>query len=371
MKRLLLTAVLLALALPPGAWAKGVFHPEEEFAQHEWVPIHLGPLNLSITKTVAYLLLGMVVTIVGGLFFMRGRTLTRRGTTGELIYDIAQTQVAEQGLPSKAIGRWFPYVATLMLFIFVVNLLGFIPLPLSDDKWHGIPTLGIYAATSSLSVTLALALMTWIFTFVEGIRYNGPVRYFKSWIPEVPKAMLPLIVPLEILGSVHAADLALGPTLREHARGAHADPDLHRSDLRARERRRRRDRRAGRDRLLPLRGRDRGGNSGVHLRCPVRHLHRLGDRARTLGGKRVGLSDCCRRRRVDAGKAIALALGIGLGALGAGVGIGNIFGSMIQAVARQPELRGELQGIQWLGFALTEAVVFYGLIGGLLAYVLI
>jgi F-type H+-transporting ATPase subunit a len=200
MKRALLTAVLLALAAPPGAWAKGVFHPEEEFAQHEWVPIHLGPLNLSITKTVAYLLLGMVVTILFGLFFMRGRTLTRRGTTGELIYDIAQTQVAEQGLPSKAIGRWFPYVATLMLFIFVVNLLGFIPLPLSDDKWHGIPTFGIYAATSSLSVTLALALLTWIFTHVEGIRYNGPVRYFKSWIPEVPKALLPLIVPLEILG---------------------------------------------------------------------------------------------------------------------------------------------------------------------------
>ena len=57
--------------------------------------------------------------------------------------------------------------------------------------------------------------------------------------------------------------------------------------------------------------------------------------------------------------------------IGAGLGIGNIFGSMIQAVARQPELRGELQGIQWLGFALTEAVVFYGLIGGLLAYVLV
>ena len=73
----------------------------------------------------------------------------------------------------------------------------------------------------------------------------------------------------------------------------------------------------------------------------------------------------------DAGKAIALALGIGLGALGAGVGIGNIFGSMIQAVARQPELRGELQGIQWLGFALTEAVVFYGLLGSILAYVLV
>ena len=72
-----------------------------------------------------------------------------------------------------------------------------------------------------------------------------------------------------------------------------------------------------------------------------------------------------------AGKAIALALGIGLGSLGAGVGIGNIFGSMIQSVARRPELRGELQGIMWLGFALTEAVVFYGLVGGFLGFVLV
>src|SRR4029450_9048622 len=73
----------------------------------------------------------------------------------------------------------------------------------------------------------------------------------------------------------------------------------------------------------------------------------------------------------DAGKAIALALGIGLGSLGAGLGRGNIFGSVVQRGARGPELRGELTGSQWLAFALTEAVVFYGLIGGLLAYVLV
>jgi F-type H+-transporting ATPase subunit a len=42
--------------------------------------------------------------------------------------------------------------------------------------------------------------MTFVFTHFEGIRYNGPLRYFRSWIPEVPKAILPLIVPLEILG---------------------------------------------------------------------------------------------------------------------------------------------------------------------------
>src|SRR5258708_38580158 len=61
-----------------------------------------------------------------------------------------------------------------------------------------------------------------------------------------------------------------------------------------------------------------------------------------------------------AGKAIGLAMGVGLGALGAGIGIGNIFASMIQSVARQPELRGELQGIQWLGLPLAEAVVVFG-----------
>jgi F-type H+-transporting ATPase subunit a len=109
-------------------------------------------------------------------------------------------QVAEQGLPHKAISRWFPYVATLMLFIWTVNMLGFIPLPLTGETWHGIPTWGIYAATSSISVTLALALLTFVFTHYEGIKWNGPVKYFKSWIPEVPKAILPLIIPLEILG---------------------------------------------------------------------------------------------------------------------------------------------------------------------------
>jgi len=138
---------------------------------------------------------------------MRWRLKTdpdRRQTVGEWIYEIAQTQIAEQGLPTKAIGKWFPYVASLALFIWVVNMIGFIPLPLSDEKVTilgvELPALGIYAATSTLSVTLTLALLTFVFTHVEGIRANGVVKYFKSWIPEVPKVMYPLIVPLEILG---------------------------------------------------------------------------------------------------------------------------------------------------------------------------
>lgn len=207
MRRSLLALGTIALLLPANAFARGTFDPTVEFQQHEWIPIHLGPLNLSITKAVVYLMLGSLLTMFFGWVFMRapiGRKPGRKETIGEMIYEVAQTQVAEQGLPRKAIARWFPYVATLMLFIFVVNLLGFIPLPLTGEthEFFGVrlPLWGIYAATSSLSVTLALALLTFVFTHIEGIRWNGPVRYFKSWIPEAPKPLLGLIVPLEILG---------------------------------------------------------------------------------------------------------------------------------------------------------------------------
>ncbi len=203
MRGRLLAALLFALAFPQAAFARGQFDPVVEFEQHDWVPIHLGPLDLSITKAVAYLMLGTVVTILLGILLMRVRLGVDPGvrqTIGEQIYEVAQVQIAEQGLPARAIGRWFPYVASLFLFIFVVNLLGFIPLPLTGETYHGIPVWGIYAATSSISVTLALALLTFVFTHVEGIRWNGPVAYFKSWIPEAPKALLGLIVPLEVLG---------------------------------------------------------------------------------------------------------------------------------------------------------------------------
>ena len=77
-----------------------------------------------------------------------------------------------------------------------------------------------------------------------------------------------------------------------------------------------------------------------------------------------------RHRGHDAGKAIALGVGAGLGSIGAGIGIGIIFGKEIESVARQPEMRDELQSIRWLGFALTEAVAFYTFIFGLIAFFL-
>ena len=220
MKRALALVTTLALIAPQVALAAEdeEFDPSHEFEQREWIPIHMGPLDLSITKAVAYLMLGSVITMALGIVLMRWRTSVdpdRRQSAGELIYDIAQTQVAEQGLPHKAIGRWFPYVATLLLFIFVVNLIGFIPLPLSGETFTlfglELPTLGIYAATSSLAVTLSLALMSWIFTHVEGVRYNGFRGYFGSFMPSgMPPFTFKWAIPLSLL---YALEL-LGQVMR-------------------------------------------------------------------------------------------------------------------------------------------------------------
>jgi F-type H+-transporting ATPase subunit c len=70
------------------------------------------------------------------------------------------------------------------------------------------------------------------------------------------------------------------------------------------------------------------------------------------------------------GAGLGIGIGGGLGALGAAVGIGIIFGKVIESVTRQPEMRDEITAIQWLGFALTEACFFYGLVAGLLSWVL-
>ena len=213
MKRLAALVFGLALVLPSVALAqegeeedKGAFI-SDEWDLHEWIPIHLGPIDMSINKAVAYLLLGALCSCLIGIVLMRvkvGRGPTRRQALGETIYEVAQVSVAEQGLPTRAIGRWFPYVASLMVFIWTVNMLGFIPLPLSDETVTiagvELPTLAIFAATSTLSVTLALALMTFMFTHVEGVRANGARKYFASWMPAgMPRFSIKWAIPLTFL----------------------------------------------------------------------------------------------------------------------------------------------------------------------------
>ena len=204
MKKALFAVTTLALMLPASALADD-FHPEEEFRLKTWISLKAGPIDFSINKAVVYLAISAIVTILMGIFLMRSRLAllpSKRQTVGEALYEITQTQIAEQGLPTKAIGRWFPYVASLFLYIWVMNLLGFLPLPLTGEKWHGVPTWGIYAVTSQLSVTLVLAILTVLFTHIEGVRANGP-KYFKSFVPAgVPKPMVPFMALLETISHV-------------------------------------------------------------------------------------------------------------------------------------------------------------------------
>ena len=80
------------------------FKPEEEFELHSWIPLELGPIDLSVNKAVAYVWPGGGLTILFGIWFMRfGLSLrpSRRQTLGESLYDALQGQIAEGNLPGK------------------------------------------------------------------------------------------------------------------------------------------------------------------------------------------------------------------------------------------------------------------------------
>ena len=166
------------------------FNPVSDFTDFVHNPYVKLPLGLDINKAVVYMwMAAAVTTILTLIVFRKGLKLRPDGkqTSAEVIYDLCQSQVARAGLPEEGMRIWFPYVATLFVFIWMMNLIGFIPLPFGERHFDlfglSIPEFQIYAATANLSVTLALTLVTFFATHIEGIRYNGPVRYFKSWMP--------------------------------------------------------------------------------------------------------------------------------------------------------------------------------------------
>ena len=165
------------------------FNPVSEFTDFVHNPYIDLPLGLDINKAVVYLWLTAAVAIgVTLLIVRRGLKLRPDGsqTAVEVVYDMCQNQIARGGLPEEGMRIWFPYVATLFVFIWSMNLIGFIPLPFGERHVDvfglSVPEFQIYAASANLSVTLALTLVTFFATHIEGIRYNGPVKYLKSWM---------------------------------------------------------------------------------------------------------------------------------------------------------------------------------------------
>lgn len=65
-------------------------------------------------------------------------------------------------------------------------------------------------------------------------------------------------------------------------------------------------------------------------------------------------------------KDLAVALAIGLGAIGPGIGIGLVGSRAAEAVGRNPEAAGKVQGIAILGMAFAEAIAIYALVVALI-----
>ncbi len=63
---------------------------------------------------------------------------------------------------------------------------------------------------------------------------------------------------------------------------------------------------------------------------------------------------------------LGAAIGIGLAALGTGIGIGILVGKTVEAMARQPEMSGELRTTMFIGVAFVEALALYALVVSLL-----
>ena len=186
------------------------FDPVSEFTNFVKDPYVNLPFGLDINKGVVYLWLSGLLAILVPLLIIRKGLKPKPSRSQEfleMVYDTAYTQMAKAGLPDEGMRIWFPYVATCFVFIWSMNLLGFIPLPFSgetvDIAGVTLPKLQIYAASANLSVALTLTLVTFFATHIEGIRYNGVVGYFKSWIPSgTPKPILPLLIVVEVLSQL-------------------------------------------------------------------------------------------------------------------------------------------------------------------------
>ena len=196
MRRILLAlaaAPALLLANPVGAMAFNInedFKPQNEFKLDSWIPIQIGPFDMSINKAVMYLLITCILTVV--LMIWVGNKMEARPnrvqTAVETIYILMRDNIAGGNMDTRTAKRWFSFIATLFMFIWISNMLGYIPLPTNTEHTVNIfglelPTLAIYAATANLAVPLALTLLVWFAYHYEGIRAKGPVKYLKGWVP--------------------------------------------------------------------------------------------------------------------------------------------------------------------------------------------
>jgi len=184
------------------------YPPQDEFKLNTYVNLGL----LSINQAVIYLFLAGILTCATMIYIARRmqQRPNRVQTLVEIIFQGLQNNIVGTNMDRRMAARWFPFVATLALFIFFSNLVGFIPLPTNTDPtaqidlfgWH-LPAFSLYAATANLSIPLVLAITVFISYTVEGVRAKGPIGYLRGLIPAgVRGPMAGFIFVLEVLSNL-------------------------------------------------------------------------------------------------------------------------------------------------------------------------
>jgi F-type H+-transporting ATPase subunit a len=187
---LLVIGFLIALAIIPGG-SKTEFKVAGEFDRTVLIKLPtIGPFDMSITKTVAYLWITVAVLLVLAIVVARSLKVKpgRFQYAMETLYDLARDGIVGSVMKSGK-KQWFPYIGGVFLFILTCNLIGLLPLPFGEGHQPA-----YYAATANLNVTLMLALFTFVFTHYAGIRKNGALRYVKAWAPSGAPPVLKQVI---------------------------------------------------------------------------------------------------------------------------------------------------------------------------------
>jgi F-type H+-transporting ATPase subunit a len=187
----ILTPFALALASPAGAFALNInenYQPQNEFKLDPWINLP-GPFD--INKAVFYVIVATTLTCLTMVLVARKmqQRPNRLQTAVETAYALMRDNITKGNMDTRMAAKWFPFIATLFLFIWFSNIIGYLPLPTNTESKFDlfglqIPSFALFAATANISVPLVLTLMVWISYHVEGIRAKGLIGYLKSWIPD-------------------------------------------------------------------------------------------------------------------------------------------------------------------------------------------
>ncbi len=162
--------------------------PLHPFELHTYIPINLFGLDISINKAV--IMMWVVVGLTAFLLVKAGRSRkmvpTKLQSLGELlvgfIRDIILDTMGKDGM------KFFPFIATLFVFILFCNLLGLIP--------------GTYTVTSQIVVTAVFALGVYGISIVMGFVLHG-VKFLGILVPPgTPGWLLPLMIPIELVSQL-------------------------------------------------------------------------------------------------------------------------------------------------------------------------